>query len=76
MIPKLDAIKKSTGRYIVTLPLVSKTPENAGCEKRHRRDAHNGGARRCIKHIGRAQTDNGGQHPDQTGGDGQAFGCA
>jgi len=58
MIPKLDAIKKSTGRYNAALPLVSEPPENAGCEKRNRRNAHNGGASRRIKNIGCAQTNN------------------
>jgi hypothetical protein len=74
MIPELDAVKKSIRRYNAALPLVPKTPYNTCCEKRHRSDAHNGGPRRRIKHIRRAQTNDGGQHPDHTSGDGHAFG--
>ena len=76
MNPELDALKQRSEKYSTHLPLVSKTPENAGCEKRNRRDAHNRGTCWRIKHISCAQTDNGGQHPDQTGGNGHAFGCA
>ncbi|MFT5870774.1 MAG: hypothetical protein ACI8TF_002903 [Paracoccaceae bacterium] len=74
--PEFDAVKQCSGRYNTALPLVSKTPKNACCEKRNRCDAHDGGACRSIKHIRRTQTDNGRQHPDHTSGYGHAFGCA
>ena len=56
---EIGGTKHFFGRYSTALPLLSKTPENAGCKKRNSCDTDNGWPCGRIKHIGHAQTNNG-----------------